>query len=634
MLALVYLATSFLAGLILIQKLFPDVPPLVRLAGGYLAGLVLTAWVTFIVTFAFLGLEDALLIGVLVALALQIGVLVRWHRHLRLSTLKFGGLEGALTIGALLFSLWLMDQRLSGDPLMVSLNTWGDFGLHIPMARSFSEGHNLPPEYPFFALEPIRYHFGFDFFAGALERQGLPIAWAFNLPAALAMTSMILLIFELGRLLFNKAAVGLVAAALLVTNGSLAFLRYFEEFGNDVPEALSNLWDHNRYLAIGPYEVGEDIAIYWTLNAFLTQSHIIVAIATGLFVAYGLIQPLRRGDPLSTHRALALGALAGLSFWINGPVYVAVMVFCVALFVVFGRIRESISFLVPAGLIALPQVVWLSGGLGAEGNIRLHIGYLVEPLTVDHFITYWWLNLGLALPLMVLAVIWGSKADRKLILAVMAIFLFGNLVQLGRDLGGHNHKVFNTWEILMNLFVAFAFVRLWELKVRNIDMRYFGAAVAAVVLPLLVLSGIVDFMVIKNDPRFDVFGVRQSTIDWIADNTDEDAIFLTAHELYVPPSMAGRRLFLGFAQFTEGAGYDIRPRVQTADAIYGASSKEEACRLLTANEIDFVEVGYFERNNKTVNEALFANEFETAFAADTSEGPVALYDVSRSCPAV
>ena len=632
MLALVYLATSFLVGLLLIQRMFPHLPPLVQLAGGYLVGMLLTTWVTFLAAFVFLGLEEALPIGILVAFGIQIGILVRWHRHLALSAFKLGWLEGALAVAALIFSLWLMDQRLSGDPLMVSLNTWGDFGLHIALARSFSEGHNLPPEYPFFALEPIRYHFGFDFFAGALERMSLPIAWAFNLPAALAMTSMILLIFELGRLLFNKVSVGLVAVALLITNSSLAFLRYFDEFGNDVPEAISNLWDHNRYLAIGPYETGEDIAIYWTLNVFLTQSHIIVAIALGLFVAYGLIQPLRRGEPLWTHRALALGAMAGLSFWMNGPVYVAAMVFYVALFLIFGRIRESISFLVPAGLIALPQVIWLSGGLAAEGNIRLHIGYLVEPLTVDHFITYWWLNLGLALPLMVLAAVWGSKTDRKLMLAVMAIFLFGNFVQLGRDLGGHNHKVFNTWEILMNLFVAFAFVRLWSLKVRHFSMRYLAAAVAPVVLLFLVLSGIIDFMVIKNDPRFIVFGPRESTIDWIKDNTDTDAVFLTAPQLYVQPSMAGRRLFLGFTQFAEGAGYEVGPRIETASAIYDASLKQEACELLLANEIDFIEVGPLELDGSmAVNESLFAGEFEAAFAADTSEGPVALYAVGESC---
>ncbi len=55
------------------------------------------------------------------------------------------------------------------------------------------------------------------------------------------------------------------------------------------------------------------------------------------------------------------------------------------------------------------------------------------------------------------------------------------------------------------------------------------------------------------------------------------------------------------------------------------------CALLGGNEIDFVEDGSFKRRSETVNEALFAGEFEAAFAADTSEGPIALYNVGESC---
>jgi hypothetical protein len=155
MLALPYLLASFLVGLLLVQRLLPQAPPLVRLAGAYVAGLLLTTWATFLIAFI-LPLEDALIIAVLVVLATEVLVIVRWHRHLSFSTLKLTSLEAILTGLALLFSIWLMEQRLSGDPLTVSLNTWGDFGLHIALARSFSWGGNFPPEYPFFGAEPIR----------------------------------------------------------------------------------------------------------------------------------------------------------------------------------------------------------------------------------------------------------------------------------------------------------------------------------------------------------------------------------------------------------------------------------------------------------------------------------------------
>lgn len=626
--AVLYLATSFLVGLLLVQRLFSDTPPLVRLAGGYLLGTLLTAWATFLVALILFPLDEALLIGILVVVAAQAMALGRWRRRLSLSSLKPSPGEAVLAVIAVAFSFWLMDQRLSGDPLMVSLNTWGDFGLHVPLARLFSWGHNLPPEYPFFAGEPIRYHFGFDFFAGALERQALPLDLAFNIPAALAMTAMIVLSFELGRLLFRKIAAGVIAAVLLMTNSSLAFIRYFEQFDNDVIEGLRNLWSHNRYLAIGPYD-GQDIAIYWTLNVFLTRSHVIFGVALGLLVAYALIRWLRLRRPLGPYSALVLGAMLGLSFWINAQVYIAVLVFSVALFVVFLRWREAIPFLGAAGFIALPQFLYLGGGIEAGGNAQFHLGYLVEPLTFDHFFTYWWLNLGLALPLLVLAAVLARKNDKRLLLAIMAIFLFGNLVQLGRDLGGHTHVVFTVWAVLINLFVAFALLRVWQLK-------FVGWAVAPVLLLFLILSGIIDIMVIKNDPHFFVFDGKGPTMEWIADNTEEDAVFLTnPQNLYLEPTLAGRRLYLGFVQFTEGAGYDVRERLAIVNAIYNAPSKGEACRLLMAEEIDYVQVGPVERNsNPSINWQLFAAEFEAAFSAETPQGPLTLYDVDNSCQGI
>ena len=653
MLALPYLVASFLFGLLLVQRLFPDTPPLVRLAGGYLTGLLLTAWATFLLAFALSSLDDALTIAIWLVLAAEIVVLALWGRRLSPSALKLSPLEMAVVGLALLFSFWLMDQRLSGEPPSVSLNTWGDFGLHIPLARSFTWAHNFPPEYPFFAGEPIRYHFGFDFYAGVLEELGLPVVYAFNIPGALGFAAMMLLVFELGRLLFRRVSVAVMAVVLLITNGSLSFLRYFDLYNNDVPEAVSKLWDHNRYLAVGPYLVEgkiDQIAIYWTLNAFLTQTHTIIAIAIGLFIAYGLLQPLRKQEPLGHRRLLALGALLGLAFWLSAPVFVAVFVFCVALLLVFGRWRELVAFLVPVGLLALPQAVWLNGGLSTGGSIRQHTGYLVcsspdascnaDGFRFDEldsywdFAQYWWLNLGLAFPLMVLAAVWAGKEDRRLMLAAMAIFLFGNFVQLGRDLGGHNHKVFNTWEILMNLFVAFAFVKLWDLRVRQVDMSLVGRAAIPAVFLFLVLSGIIDFMVIKNDPRFTVFGNREAEIEWIRDNTRHDAVFLVSPDLYATPSLAGRRLFLGYVPWAGGAGYDVAPREKTVRDIYGAASKVEACRLLTAHGIDFVQVGPGEANNRglQLNDGLFARDFVVAFNTQASDGPIALYDVEKSCP--
>jgi hypothetical protein len=112
--------------------------------------------------------------------------------------------------------------HLVGDPLMVSFNAWGDTALHIGIAPSFSEGENFPPVLPIFTGETIRYHFGFNLYAGAQARIGLPIEWAYNLPGTLGFAAIMVLVFEFACYLWRRVSIGVIAAVLFATNGSLA----------------------------------------------------------------------------------------------------------------------------------------------------------------------------------------------------------------------------------------------------------------------------------------------------------------------------------------------------------------------------------------------------------------------------
>lgn len=705
MLSLIYLLVAVLAGLALVQRFFPDLPPMVRLAGGFFTGVLLTSWVTFLTAFGFSYVtEDSILVGVFVALTVDAAVLGWFGRLLRRRDFRFSWPEMAFIAASLIFSFWLMDRRLRGDPLMVSANTWGDTALHTSLARSFSWGANYPPEYPFFGAEPIRYHFGFDFFAGALNGGGLSVLWSFNLPGVLGFTAMMMVMFEFGRMVFGRSAIGLVAVILLITNSSWAFLEYFEFYDWDIWEWLNGLWDYNQgYQAVGPYLVDGEIdtvSIFWTLNVFLTQTHLIVAMAGALFMSYVLTKDARSGGPLSTHRMLFLGILFGASFWLNGVLFIAAAVFFLGLFYVYGpwrrslqylsgvagglvlffaggalvdsffydvalvwvigalallgRFKESWAFLVPAGIIAAPQAFWLNGFEVGGDSLQFHTGYLVDGFRFDRpesywdFIHYWFLNLGLALPLILLAAVWVARHDKKMMLAIMGIFIWGNFVQLSRDLGGHNHKIFNYWEILLNLFAAYGFVRLYDLARDNInlgaitlDRRYINAFSAVVVAPVvflfLVLSGVIDFMVIKNDPMFSVFD-RPEAIEWIDDNTEGDAMFLTTHgDLYTTPALAGRRLFLGYEPWVGSAGYEPEPRAQIIGQIYNAPSREAACELLREHGLDYVQLGPQERGAASggrfqLNEGMWASQFQPAYENEFPGGTLYYYDVDESCP--
>ncbi len=648
--AVVYLLLSLLGGLAVVARLWPHLPVLVRWVGAFAVGVVVTSAMSFAAAAAAhaLGSDDATLVGLWVGLAANAAIVAALAPgHLRLAAVRVPWRDLLGVALALALAAWIMHARLSGRPLAASLNTWGDTSLHVGIARSFSEGANFPPELPIFAGEPIRYHFGFDFFVGTLERGGLPIGLAFNLPGALAFAAICVLLVEFGRLLWQSTAVGVVAAVLFATNSSLAFLRYFAKEGTGGLDPAT-LWRHVGYDGGGPYN-DDEISIFMTLNPYLTQTHLLMALVVVLFAALVLVAALREpgSSPREGRNAVGLGVLVGGTFWFNGIVVVVVLGFAVVLGALCGRVRFALSFVGPATLLALPQLVWLNGGFGTGGSVSFHTGYLVEDFSlVDprswwDFGRYWWLNLGLALPLLILGGVWSRRADRTLFVAVMSVFVLGNLVAFGREVGGHNHKVFNLWEILANLFVAYALVRLvrwlWtELPRRSVGVpaaRSVAVGTAGVVAVLLLASSVLDYLTLKNDSRHEVVGNRADAMAWIRDNTAADATFLTAYgAVYTTPTLAGRRVYLaGFAPWARVMGYDNEPRERRIAAFYGARDHAAACRELAGTGVDYVQVGADEVNSKAfvLNAALFPGQFSPVYTDEA----YTYYDVHRSCPA-
>lgn len=714
MMAIPYLFLSFLAALVIVQRFFPEFPALVRLVGAFAVSVVLTSWATLLASWLLhsFGVDDATFYGAIVAMLVNTMIIaLGWH-ELRHASLRLRPLEILGASAALALSLWIMLQRLSGDPLKVSANTWGDTALHIGIARSFSQGDNYPPVLPIFSGETIRYHFGFDFYAGVLERMGLPIEWAFNLPGALGFAAIMVLVFAFAHYLWHRVSIGIVTAILFATSSTLAFLRYFDKYPS-LLVALQphNWWNLNKYLAIGPFQPGEQISIFFTLNPYLTQTHLIISMVIVLFVAYSLLRHLRgpggiTGDPPETFsdenrplpltwpRAVALGTLSGAAFWINGIIFAVLMVFLCALFylysgqlrrvaipttvlviasvsifiigeiyasneirelaivlllgslVLLGPIRRSLPFFVAAGVCALPQLLWLNGS-STKSSLTFHDGFLVENFSFRHaasyadFTNYWWLNLGLAGPLVILAAIACRKTDRKLLAATMAIFVFGNLVVLGVDVGGQGHKTFNLWEILINPFAAYGLVwvcrALWNglPTITNRVSLVVGRVLAVSLVPtacvVLVLSGFFNFMTLKNDPRYDVFGDSQPAIRWIEKHTPRNAVFLTAYgDTYTMPTLAGRRVYLGgFGIWAPDMGYDTAPRQKTIGSIYQSPNLATACQRLRGTGVDFIQVGNSEQQSSDFRLAagLFPGEFVRVY----SDNHVSYYDVKASC---
>ncbi len=697
MLAAAYLVVASLAGFAVATRAVPSAPAIVRVPAGFLLAVVGTSWTTYLVAAGLSGrTSQSLRVGLLVSTLLALGVLVAVGRRLRPRDLRVPVLDIVLTLVATVISWWFMHARLHQEDgeLVVSANTWGDLGLHGALSRSFSVGANYPTQYPFFAGEPIRYHFGFDFFAGMLQQGGFSLEWSFNLPGIIGFTALMTLTLALARLLFGPPSpvrwwrdhglwAGLLAVSLFLTNQSLGWLRYVQEdAGGNLLAALRPdvLWAHEGYLTGGPY-TDDRIVMFNTPNAYLTQTHLVVAMAVVLLLTYVVLAQLGdpRGEPVrpDLRVLVGVGSVFGAAFWLNGVVWLAAAVFLGMLLVVrvllVARhdraqvptwLRALAAFAVPALTLGVPQAVLLNGG-GTEGGLSVHLGYLtcastasscaggeMDPLSAGDwwsFVQYWWLNEGAFVPLLVLALLIGTRRHREVILATTFVFVWGNLVQVGLDVGGQNHKVFNLWENLAAPFVAFAVVSIWaaggrllsrsalsdseagRLHLAGVTTRA-GAVVLAVVLTV---SGVVDVMTVKNDFVVSVFGdeTQQETTAWIIAETPARSTFLTDYDqLYTAPTMAGRGIALGYSSWASSAGYDVEPRKAMIAAIYSAGDLETACALLSQSGLDYVLVGPQETTSPrfVLNEELFAQLVPTVtFGEGTAS--YRIYRVGEIC---
>ncbi|MCJ7826137.1 hypothetical protein MUP56_00795, partial [Patescibacteria group bacterium] len=195
----------------------------------------------------------------------------------------------------LLFSTWLMFRTFSFDKNTQSMEIagkcWSDFGAHIPMIRSFSLGGNFDrmlsfrmPEYPIFPGAPIRYHFIFYMIVGLLEKLGIRIDWALNIPSIIDFSGLLTLIGILSYKLFKNYAVALLSVIFFLFNGSLSFLKFFEK--NPLsPTTITDVLTNRTFSSFGPWDQGL-VSAFWNLNIYTNQRHLTAGFAIGLgFIA-------------------------------------------------------------------------------------------------------------------------------------------------------------------------------------------------------------------------------------------------------------------------------------------------------------------------------------------------------------
>ncbi len=558
------------------------------------------------------------------------------------SWLSAHGVDAIVAFLCLVFSWWLMASTFgyANGQFIIASKLWSDFGAHIPLLRSFSMGANWPPEYPQFSGEPIRYHYLFYLLVGLLERVGLRLDIALNLLSAFGFWLLLWMLYSTAKLFFKSKAAGVLSVILFLSNGSLNYIRFFENLSS---VSIQGVWEDLKgltsFLSFGPWD-GQNISAFWTLNIYTNQRHLGLGFAVLLALLYPLFERVvvrlsERAAPFVERKKMGNSS----EFWRN---------WCVPLVLaVFPLLHQAayLSFIMLASLWLLlywrhfslrwlaPYVVGFVASVGAvlsisQGSAGHHLvlafGYLSKAADFDSFIRYWFDNLGLYLPLLFVVALAAPWKYRRLILISLPLFIAANTILFSPDMI-NNHKLLNVFFLFLVLVAAGLLADWWK-------QGWQKKVLVCIFLPFLLFSGVLDLVPIIRDTVVYLpdYKMNESAL-WIANNTPPQSRFLTTVYFHSAPSLVGRRTFLDYGYYAWSMGYDDASRRELLHRIFAQDTTTvEVCRILEENALDYL---YVTKNTDLATDIVTTRSAFLRASVPllrTSQGD-AIYSVSQTC---
>lgn len=523
-----------------------------HLAGGYHRGVVFAA--------------AALLVIPVVVMAWR-GRGPGWHLLRRAwAELAVGALAAAFVGAILAIGLW----RVTPGGITSGGSNWSDLGVHLSIAETLNAGANFPPEVPYFAGEPLVYHWFADFHAAILaEAAGLFSVQAMILQSSALAGALALLAFSLGRRLVRDRGrrVGVLAAILVIFGGGLGYVRLVGDVASGLGDPLDliarNSYD-NQWLTEWPYfripsVMGTGLLAHRATAAGLpmlvgAMLLLVAALPTAAQVRAGW-----RDRPAILAAAGAMGALLAPFHFFFLP---AVPLLALAWVLLGGRLvdrrapRNALLLLAPF-LLAVPFVVEPALQAGGSGSLRFVQWWPSAPRDDGALavLFFYLTNLGVPFALALVALATGRLPRRAFLAAwVGALFVIPNVVVV-------SVVDFDMNKYFQAMWIGVAIAAAWLIR------RWPMPAVAAVLAlsapsPLLVAAWTAtsNYQVLS--------GAEAAAAEWVAAETPPDAVFVTDGWVNSLTDAAGRRRLTTFGPYIANLGYQPDERISHVTTIY------------------------------------------------------------------
>jgi hypothetical protein len=498
-------------------------------------------------------------------------------------------------------------------------NNLGDLPLHLQVINSFALGKNIPPEDPTFAGVRFAYPFMVDFLAAMLVRGGtgaIGAMWIQNLSVALALAG---LLHYWTLSLTRSRIAGLITPLLVFLSGGLGWTWIFQDLHQS---------DHGLIPLLGKlphsYTIMGNSILRWgnaLTTLFIPQRSILfgMPLALCIFCQWWGVVAQTAPDPTlnvssSNRRMIAAGLMAGLLPLVHAHTFLVVMGTAACLTLIFRSCwKQWILFAVVALVLALPQLLWLgrAGGVQLQRFIAWHPGW-------DHGnfnpVLFWWVNTGLFIPLLLLAVFWPGeegllpKRVLKFYAPFALCFLVPNLVNVAPWIWD-NIKVLFWWYVMSAPLVALLLARGLQQKSR---WRWLAAGA----LLSMTFAGALDVLRVisgaEENQEFDPPGVAMA--ETIAREAAPRAVVLHAPTYNSPVFLTGRRSLLGYPGWMWSRGLDDSQRHADILRMYGGAP--DAAALMVRHQVEYVLVTPAEASSVGVNQQFWSSYPKVAEIGD------------------
>ncbi|MBQ7572864.1 MAG: hypothetical protein IJT23_01240 [Clostridia bacterium] len=482
-------------------------------------------------------------------------------------------------------------------------STYGDLQMHLSFITSIKEQGEFPPEYSLLSGTLMNYPFFADMLSGSLYLLGTPLRWAVLIPSYIISFLLVLGFYILAYTITKNRVASILATVFFFINGGFGFAYFldgakadrgiFTDIFTGYYHTPTNFNEHNirwsnticdmiipqRTTMAGWFML---MPCLWLLiDALKTKSrqeYIILGILAGFM-------PM-----VHTHSFLALGIISGAMFFLY----------------LFGEDNKKdyiINWVIFGGIVlvmAAPQLVFWTfrQTVGNESFLKWQFNW------VNHADPYLWFyikNWGITALFIAPAFAYAKKDNRRLLVAVAVVFVIAELI-LFQPNEYDNNKLFYPVYMIAVINVSAWLVYMWDM-LKNVKFRAYLAV-------LVILSGTVsgalticrEYVSGGQYQTFSADAVKMA--DYIRENTDKNAVFLTGGEHLNPVcTLAGRTIYLGSSLYVyfHGMGDELSKRDMNVHNAYSASYAD-LVDFAKENNISYVYVSNYERHDFDINE--------------------------------